>query len=284
MFNSRPSFRFPVFAWLLLVLAASPASALFSAPKADLWERWAAHDETSKAAIDHSAWTEFLSLYLEKFPDGVNRVRYADVNTADRNQLERYIAALTSTKISSYNRAEQRAYWINLYNALTVKVVLDHYPVESIRDIDISPGFFSVGPWGKKLVSVEGEELSLNDIEHRVLRPIWKDPRIHYAVNCASIGCPNLMPSAFTAENSESLLGKGARDYVNHPRGVEIVNGRAVASKIYDWFKQDFGKNDEEVLAHLRRFAEPGLREKLSSLGRIDDYRYDWGLNEASGN
>lgn len=280
----RPSFRLLSLAWLLLIFVAVPANALFSAPRAELWERWVAHDEASTATIDHSAWTNFLSVYLEEFPDGVNRMRYADVKAADREQLEHYVAGLAATTISNYNRAEQRAYWINLYNALTVKVVLDHYPVSSIRDIDISPGLFSVGPWDKKLVAIEGEKLSLNDIEHRILRPIWKDPRIHYAVNCASIGCPNLAPSAFTAETSESLLEKGARDYVNHPRGVEIVNGKPVASKIYDWFKPDFGKNDEELLAHLRRYAEPRLREKLIGFSHLSGYRYDWALNDVAGN
>ncbi len=280
----RPSFRLLSLAWLLLIFVAVPANALFSAPRAELWERWVAHDEASTATIDHSAWTNFLSVYLEEFPDGVNRMRYADVKAADREQLEHYVAALAATTISNYNRAEQRAYWINLYNALTVKVVLDHYPVSSIRDIDISPGLFSVGPWDKKLVAIEGEKLSLNDIEHRILRPIWKDPRIHYAVNCASIGCPNLAPSAFTAETSESLLEKGARDYVNHPRGVEIVNGKPVASKIYDWFKPDFGKNDEELLAHLRRYAQPTLREKLIGFSHLSGYRYDWALNDVAGN
>ncbi len=280
----RPSFRLLSLAWLLLIFVAVPANALFSAPRAELWERWVAHDEASTATIDHSAWTNFLSVYLEEFPDGVNRMRYADVKAADREQLEHYVAGLAATTISNYNRAEQRAYWINLYNALTVKVVLDHYPVSSIRDIDISPGLFSVGPWDKKLVAIEGEKLSLNDIEHRILRPIWKDPRIHYAVNCASIGCPNLAPSAFTAETSESLLEKGARDYVNHPRGVEIVNGKPVASKIYDWFKPDFGKNDEELLAHLRRYAEPTLREKLIGFSHLSGYRYDWALNDVAGN
>jgi hypothetical protein len=265
--------------WLLLVLFALPACALFSAPRSVLWERWAGHDETSSATIDHEAWSRFLSSYVEEFPDGINRVRYADVASADRDALDGYIDILTAVPISKYNRAEQRAYWINLYNALTVKIVLDHYPVASIRDIDISPGLFSIGPWDKKLITVEGEDLSLNDIEHRVLRPIWKDPRIHYAVNCASIGCPNLMPLAFTSENSEILLEKGARDYINHPRGVEIVDGEPVASKIYDWFRPDFGDSDQAVLSHLRRFAEPALSKELKTFDRIGGYRYDWALN-----
>ncbi len=282
MIKFSPSIKSLRLAWLLMLFVALPASALFSAPKSDLWERWTAHDDNAIATIDHAAWTEFLSAYLETHPDGVNRVRYAAVTSADRERLEDYVDSLTATAISNYSRVEQRAYWINIYNALTVKLVLDHYPVASIRDIDISPGLFSIGPWDKKLVTVEREALSLNDIEHRILRPIWNDPRIHYAVNCASIGCPNLMPMAFTAQNSEVLLERGAREYVNHPRGVEIVNGKPIASKIYDWFKPDFGDSDREVLAHLSRYAEPSLQKQLSGFARVGGYRYDWALNEAA--
>ena len=160
----------------------------------------------------------------------MNLVRYAAVSGSDRKALDAYLKRLGGTSVSKLKRSEQRAYWINLYNALTVQVILAHYPVESIRDIDISPGFFSDGPWGKKLMQVEGEEVSIDDIEHRILRPIWKDPRIHYAVNCASIGCPNLQPVAFTSANADTLLTEGAKAYVNHPRGVRFDGGSLVVS------------------------------------------------------
>ena len=272
----------PLQLFLLIALIAFPGQALFAAPRADLWERWTASNEASTESIDHSAWNAFLGAYVQRSPDGVNRIRYAGVDPADRKKLSDYLARLETTPISGYSREEQRAYWINFYNALTVQVILEHYPVKSIRDIDISPGFFSNGPWDKKLVTVEGAKLSLNDIEHRILRPIWKDPRIHYAVNCASIGCPNLMTVAFTAANTESLLEQGAREYINHSRGVEIVDGKVVASKIYDWFMADFGDTDQEVIAHLKRYAEPELKARLRDVSRVDDHRYDWSLNDTS--
>ena len=99
---------------------------------------------------------------------------------------------LSGVAIGGYAPDEQRAFWINLYHALTVRVILSHYPVSGIREIDISPGLFARGPWDRKLIPVEGVELTLNDIEHRILRPIWRDPRVHYALNCASLGCPDL--------------------------------------------------------------------------------------------
>ena len=123
------------------------------------------------------------------------------------------------------------------------------------------------------------ESLSLNDIEHRILRPIYGDPRIHYAVNCASLGCPNLAGLAYTATNTESLLEAGARAYINHPRGVELANGRLRLSSIYKWFKVDFGGTDERLLVHLRKYAEPELARQLAAYdGRIR-YDYDWDLN-----
>ncbi len=181
--------------------------------------------------------------------------------------------------ISTYNRQEQKAFWINLYNALTVKVILDHYPVNSIRDIDISPGWFSDGPWGAKLVIIEGEELSLDDIEHRILRPIWQDPRIHYAVNCASLGCLNLAPIAYTAHNIEELLDQGTWAYINHPQGVTFKNGKLQVSSIYQWFQEDFGGSREGVLQHLRSYAREQLAEQLQTYRGKLIYDYDWGLN-----
>jgi len=155
--------------------------------------------------------------------------------------------------VSKLNRPEQQAYWINLYNALTVQVVLDHYPVETIRDIDISPGLFSDGPWGKKLVTIEAEPVSLDDIEHRILRPIWRDPRIHYAVNCASVGCPDLLARAYRTDDMDQTLTANAVAYINSARGVALKGGEVSVSSIYDWFEADFGGNEAGVLKHLRQ-------------------------------
>ncbi len=270
---------------IVALLALSPAHAgvfdkLF-APKAKLWERWTPHDPMASDEIDHSPWDKFLRAYVLEHEDGINRVAYGRVTDESKAELSNYISALASTAIDHYNRAEQLAYWINLYNVLTVKLVLDHYPVESIRDIMISPGPFNFGPWGKKLISLRGEELSLNDIEHRILRPIWRDPRIHYAVNCASLGCPNLQHTAFTARNSDTLLDTGARQYVNHPRGVRIEQGKLIASSIYVWFKKDFVNADGSVPEHLRRYATPDLAARLAGAGPIRDSEYDWALNDS---
>ena len=258
--------------------AIAPA---FAAPRAEPWSRWEGHRPDSTLAVDHSVWDELLSRYNVPAADGGRRFAYGRVSADDRRRLGDYVDSLARVIATALARDQQRAFWINLYNALTVRVVLDRWPVESIRDISISPGLFSVGPWGRKLVTVEGEPLSLDDIEHRILRPIWKDPRVHYAVNCAAIGCPDLRPIAFTAANTEALLEQAARAFVNHPRGARIEDGRRlVVSSIYVWFQGDFGDGtDTAVIAHLARYAEPELKAKLAGIERISGHSYDWAIN-----
>jgi hypothetical protein len=273
--------RLLVAAGLVLALGGFTPLESLLAPKSEPWPRWTAHDPASTATIAHDAWDDLLKKYLRPASDGINRFAYGRVNGPDRKTLDVYIAELSDVAIGRYRRPAQRAYWINLYNALTVRVVLDHYPVATIRDIDISPGFFSSGPWGRKLVTVEGEALSLNDIEHRILRPIWRGPRIHYGVNCAALGCPNLAAKAFTAANTEAMLDAAARAYVNHRRGVHVENGLLTVSKIYAWYAEDFGGDAGSVIAHLRRYAAPALAADLERAGGIDGYAYDWSLNGA---
>ncbi|HXG28089.1 MAG TPA: DUF547 domain-containing protein [Nevskiales bacterium] len=263
----------------LWLLHALPTAA---APRAEAWARWAAHDDSATLSLDHGAWDGLLERYVvTTAADGIHRVRYAAFTPADKAALADYLQRLQAVRISAYPRAEQKAYWINLYNAATLKLVLDHYPVVSITRINISPGLFARGPWGKKLLTVEGEAVSLDDIEHRILRPLWQDPLVHYGVNCASLGCPNLAAEAYTAQNTTRLLESGARAYVNHPRGVRVADGRLWVSSIYVWFMSDFGGSDAGVVMHLRRWADPALAARLRDLRRIDGHDYDWALNEA---
>jgi Protein of unknown function, DUF547 len=268
--------------WAIMALGLSLLAArdLEAAPNAELWPRWQKHDPASRQKIDHGPWEAFLKQYVvSPHPSGINRVRYQLVGDDDRKLLKNYLQSLQGLPISSYNRAEQRAYWINLYNGLTVDLILSRYPVASIRDINISPGLLSRGPWGAKLLSIEGEKLSLDDIEHRILRPGWKDERIHYAINCASLGCPHLQPVAYTSANMEQLLEKGAREYVNHPRGVAIRNGTLHVSSIYVWFQEDFGGSTESLMDHWTKYASPTLGDALKNYSGGLEHDYDWHLN-----
>jgi len=275
------------FIYLVLVSFFIGTATINSAPKSDLWPLWQTHNAENNEVIDHSAWQIFLEKYLVTNPlntessaiSRINRLRYAGVSEKDRALLDNYLNNLEGTAVSSFSRPQQRAFWINLYNASTVNLILEHYPLETITNISFS--FFSFGPWDEDLLSVEGVELSLNDVEHRILRPIWKDKRTHYALNCASLGCPNLLPQAFTYLNTESLLEQGARDYINHPRGVKIQGENLILSKIYEWYQADFGGNEEGVIKHLQRYS---TNKKLKYLHADDleiEYQYNWLLNAA---
>jgi hypothetical protein len=266
-----------LFSVLFLLTAALSARA---APDADLWGRWTPHDDDAAFTIDHSAWTAFLRHYDRTDRQGVNRVAYGQVTEADAKKLQEYIGRLSMAPIATYSRRVQLAYWINLYNALTIRVVLTHYPVASIRDIDTSPGWFSDGPWGQKLVRIDGVELSLDDIEHRIVRPIWKDPRVHYALNCASVGCPNLQRIAYTGKTVERMLNRAARDFVNHPRAIRIDDHGLQISSIYKWFIKDFGGTSKTLLAHLGKYAAPDLQRRLAGVTKISSDSYDWSLND----
>lgn len=181
-----------------------------------------------------------------------------------------------------YKKIEQKAYWINLYNALTVQLILDNYPVKSITKL--GEGLFSFGPWDDPAATIRGKTLSLNDIEHKILRPIWKDQRIHYAVNCASYSCPDLSAMAFTANNTEELLEEGASAYINHPRGVGVDGDDLLLSSIFDWYLVDFGDSQETLVQHLKHYAKPALKQKLAAFERNGgdiDHDYNWDLNES---
>ncbi|MAP95662.1 MAG: DUF547 domain-containing protein [Ponticaulis sp.] len=232
----------------------------------------------------HAAWTEILSEYVIVSNDGINRFDYAALKASesDTAHLNTYITDLAARPLSSLPDDDQFAAWANLYNALTIQVIVENYPVESI--LDIRSGIFSSGPWKRKLITVEGKKLSLDNIEHDILRVRFDDPRVHYAVNCASIGCPNLGTSAWLAETLDQDLDAAARAYINHPRGVDLISaGTFRISSIYDWYQSDFGGGKAGVLDHIRQYANEELQAKISKDARIEKYGYDWSLNAPEG-
>lgn len=278
----RPSRRLVARALLVLagILSLAAAPKAMAAGISDLSARAAG----SSATVDHGAWDRILKSYVVEAADGINRVAYRRLRQEAHGDLKRYIAGLEATDIKALDRPEQFAFWANLYNAKTLDIVLDRYPVRSIKDISLGGGLVAAvtgGPWKAKVVRVGGVDLSLDDIEHTILRGTFKDARVHYAVNCASLGCPNLMREAFTGAALERQLDAGARAYVNHPRAIQVERGKVRASSIYDWFAKDFGGNAKGVLEHVRRHAGPELKRKLEGMSEIAEYGYDWSLNDA---
>lgn len=267
----------PLFFLPLLAIACLSQAA----PDAEFRERWSVHGKSDRK-LDHGAWKDFLAQYLDTTAgDKINRLRYGEVTGADQGRLQAYLAGLEGEPVSRLNRPEQKAYWINLYNAKTVAVVLQAHPVGSIRDIKLSSVPLKAGPWDAKILKVEGIELSLNDIENRILRPLWKDSRVHFALNCASLGCPDLAAIPFTAANSDSLLETGAAAFIQSHRGARFDGPTLVLSSIFDWYKEDFGTTRVQVVAFVSRYATPALRKKLAEFKGSIKYQYDWKLNDA---
>ena len=271
--------RVKLLALLLSITGLLPAVSVQASPDAELIEFWASSNEKNVTRIDHSLWQATLDRYLvsEHF-SGINRFDYQRVSTADKERLNDYLATMQQLDPRRYAKTTQKAYWINLYNALTVKLILDNYPVSSITKL--GEGLFSFGPWDDVVANIQGQALSLNDIEHGILRPQWQDNRIHYAVNCASISCPNLSGEAFSADNTAQLLELSAEAYINHPRGVRFENGELIVSSIFHWYRVDFGNRDSSLLRHLQQYAQSPLKEKLRQYRGDIDHAYDWQLNE----
>ena len=262
-----------LFAALLSAVLVSPLQSFAADQASTQWQRF---DPDSHTAVDHSAWQQFLDEYVSSHADGINRVAYRQARSTDWPGLRRYLGATADIDPSTLNADEAMAFWINLYNALTVDVVLRYPGKTSIKQM--GRGLLSFGPWDDEVVTVADTPLTLNDIEHRILRPIWQDHRVHYAVNCASIGCPNLSRTAFTGINLQEQLTAAEAAYLAHPRGVSFdAKGRLQLSSIFDWYQQDFGADRQALLNYLARHHDQPERLRTYR-GRIR-YDYDWQLN-----
>ncbi|HAT2066859.1 TPA: DUF547 domain-containing protein [Legionella pneumophila] len=261
---------------LSLCFITSTASASFHR---SLWPKWLVNAPLSKQSISHQAWQHFLDHHVITNEEDINLVDYTNINEKELASLKEYIKNLSQIDIDNYNRQEQLAYWINLYNALTVLTVANYYPIANIQEINISPGLFSVGPWGANIITIKNTNLSLDDINNRIIRPIWNDPRTHYALNNATIGAPNLSKQAYQGPLLEQQLNDAAFKYINSLRGVHVIEGKLIVSKLYDWYEEDFGGTKKYVIKHLLQFAKEPLRNQLKHINTIDSYIYNWHIN-----
>ena len=244
-----------------------------------LWPKWGAHNPISQAVISHKEWEDFLNKRLITNEEGINLVDYPHLTKTDLNQIDQYITRLSHLNISDYNRNEQLAYWINLYNAIIVRTIADYYPVDTVQEVNISPGLFSVGPWEAHLINIGGTQLTLNDIQNRIIRPIWNDPRIHYVLNDGSIGAPNLSKKPLEGRTIDNQLTEAASEYINSLRGLQLIEDKIILSKIYHWYRDDFGGTETDIIHHLLHFAKPSLAKGLLTANNINSYIYNWHLN-----
>lgn len=264
---------------ILISLVAYKGYGFYKLKDPDPLTFWDVSDEDNGSVIDHDLWQSILTKYVKPNSSmGINLFDYAGVSDEDYEVLETYIDNMASIDPREYMKEEQKAYWINLYNAITIKVILDEYPVDTIKAT--GNGLIGLGPWDDKVVSIVNIELSLNNIEHGILRRIWNDNRIHYGINCASIGCPDLAPLAYTGAQLDSQLAHAAKVFINNPRGVNFVDGTLILSSIFNWFVADFGDNEINLLVDLQKHTTPDLAKKIQAHNGPIEYDYDWRLND----
>jgi hypothetical protein len=212
---------------------------------------------------DHSQWNDLLIKHVNDKGD----VDYKGFQN-DASPLDDYLNHLAENRPEkNWAKNEKLAYYINLYNAATVKLILDNYPTKSIKDIK--------NPWGRNWVKMGDGLLSLGDIEHKILRKM-NEPRIHFAINCASFSCPKLLNRAFTTAQLETQLHEATFDFVNDKTRNEITKEKMYLSNIFKWYKKDFTENGT-----LSDYIKPYTQIEINDNTDIGFLKYDWNLNEA---
>ncbi len=226
----------------------------------------------------HQLLTDLLSKYVQ---NGV--VNYKSLKSD--NRLSQYIDWLARTDPQTLSDANNRlAFWINAYNAYTLKVICDNYPVKSIMDIQDPDGDLKTSVWDRKVVTINGTLMSLNHIEHEIIRPKFKDPRAHFALVCASQSCPTLRSDAFEGESLDRQLNEQGRQFLTDTSRNEFNPARTEAklSQVFEWFGDDFGSSKNARLRFLAPFLPDTIAQKiLAAPGQwtIRYKHYDWSLN-----
>ncbi len=268
-------------ALVLVLLSLLVATASKAAPRADLIEFWDDNEPASTMQINHSIWQELLTAYVDdNHPSGISRFDYAAVSADDALRLKNYLDYLEKMEPRQLNQPEAMAFWINMFNAILVDRVLDDFQSGSegkINRLISGSGLRNVG-WGRDTAEIAMQEISLNDIEHGILRPIWNDPRIHFVITACTLGGGSIRKTAYTGENIEELLETSKNEFLRHPRGVRVDGNRVILSSIFDWYRSDFAENKNTLLAYVRENTSDELRQAMQGLTRVS-FDYDWGLN-----
>jgi len=229
--------------------------------------------KSSSKPISHEIWDALVQQHVNA-DDGL--VDYKGF-IQDSTRLNEYLELLSNHHPNDkhWNRDERLAYWINAYNAFTVKLIVDHYPVESIKDIKNGIPFVNT-VWDIKFIEIEGEEYDLNNIEHGIIRPRFEEPRIHFAVNCASISCPKLRNRAYTADKLDAQLTQQARDFLSDESKNQLSSNQVKLSKIFTWYGGDFKKDGQTIIDYINQYAST----EVNKGAEIEYMDYNWALNE----
>ena len=221
-------------------------------------------------AVDHGVYAELLRRHVRN-----GQVDY-DGFKQDEGKLDQYLAVLEAVDPQVLSTDERFAFYANAYNAWTIKLILGKYPgIDSIKQL----GNFITSPWEKKIVHLNGQVLSLDNIEHDIMRPQFKDPRVHFAINCAAYSCPPLRSEPYEGSRLDAQLDDATRAFINNPGRNYLEGNTLYLSKIFKWFAEDF---KDDPVAFVRRYAQGSLKNALSTIGsslRVKYLPYDWSLN-----
>ena len=220
--------------------------------------------------VDHSIYAGLLKKYVKN-----SRVDYAGFKS-EETKLDQYLKILEAVDTKSLSEDEQFAFYANAYNAWTIKLILSGYPdVKSIKDL----GNLFQSPWKKEIVRINGDVMTLDNVEHDILRPRFKDPRVHFAINCAAVSCPPLRPEPFQGDILSSQLDDSTRSFLNDPTSYKFDGNKFYVSRIFKWFSEDF---NHDILSFYLKYADADLKQKLEANRekiQVKYLSYDWALN-----
>ena len=230
------------------------------------------------SADDADAVHAPYSALLQKYVQG-NGVAYDawDKNAADLQSLKDYLAEMAAQNPGDWEKDRALAYWLNLYNALTLNLILENYPVKSIKDL----GSLLKSPWNKEIVTVAGKELTLNNIEHNIIRPRFDDPRIHFALNCAAVSCPPLASYAFLPSKLEAQLDAVCQNALAQKNWLQLKDNTILVTKIMDWYGNDFRSGGGSIRTFLAKYQPEDKESILDENNKLEFMDYDWALNRA---
>ena len=227
--------------------------------------------ERSNAEVDHALYVELLEKYVQN-----GSVDYRGFKNEEA-KLDRYLKILEETDTKKLSRDEQFAFYVNAYNGWTIKLILTGYPgIKSIKNL----GSIFKTPWKKQIARIDGDVITLDQIEHDILRPGFKDPRVHFAVNCASKGCPPLRPEPYRADILEQQLDEMTRAFINDSQRNRLEGKTLYVSSIFKWFSEDF---HDDVVGFFLKYAQGDLKKQMEeSKGdiQVKYLDYDWSLND----
>ena len=214
------------------------------------------------AQPDYKSWDTFLKKYVSASGD----VDYKSIK-ANKKELEAITKAFSETSVlTSWSKNDQLAFWINAYNVFTIDLIVNHYPIKSIQNLDGGK------PWDVKRIAIGGKKYSLNNLENDIIRPQFKDARIHFAVNCAAKSCPPILNSAFFGKTLDEQLDAVTKKFISNTKYQNITSGKMTLSKIFDWYKVDFG----DIFTFINKYSTIKVNNNTAVLYK----EYDWSLNE----